>query len=67
MMKIDKRAQNKKVASENKITIIEQDSHPSTSLVSLYNIDYKNDNCDDASSQTPSLMKEASSPHEQGE
>ena len=67
MMLVDKRVEKKKVASKKKITITEQDSIPSTSLVSLYNIEYQNDNFDDASSRTPSLMKEASSPHEQGE
>ena len=67
MMKIDKRDEKKKVPSEKKMSIIEHDSSPSTSLVSLYNIDSKNDNSDDASSQIPSLMKEYSSPHDEGE
>ena len=57
----------KKVKSENKIAITEQDSSLSTSSVSLYNIDSKNDDSNDALSQTPSLMKEASSPQEKGE
>ena len=51
IMQIDKRVEKKKVASENKIAIIEQDSSPSTSFVSLYNIDSKNDNFDDALSK----------------
>ena len=67
MMQIDKRVEKKKVASKKKIAITKQDSSPSTSSVSLYNIDSENDNSDDASSGTPSLMKEASSSHEQGE
>ena len=66
-MQIDKRAEKKKVEIEKKIAITEQDSSPSTSLVSLYNIDSENDNYDDASSQSPSLMKESSSPHEKCE
>lgn len=66
-MKIDKRDEKKKVASEKKKAITKQDSSPSTSLVSLYNIDSENDNSEDALSRTPSLIKEASSPHEQGE
>ena len=48
MMQIDKRDEKKKVASKNKIAIIEQDSSPSTSSVSLYDIDYENDNSDNA-------------------
>ena len=44
----------------------EQDSSPSTSSFSLYDIDFEIENFVDASSQTPSLMKEASSPHKQG-
>ena len=67
MMKIDKRDEKKKVPSEKKMSIIEHDSSPSTSLVSLYNIDSENDDSDNALSQAPSLMKEDSSPHEQGE
>ena len=66
-MQIDKRVEKNKVTIEKKISITEQDSSPSTSSVSLYNIDSENDDFDDASRQTPSLMKEASSPHEQGE
>lgn len=50
MMKIDKRDEKKKVSSEKKIVITEQDSSPSTSLVYLYNIDLETDNYDDASS-----------------
>ena len=67
IMQIDKRVENKKATIEKKISITEQDSSPSTSYISLYNIDSKNDGFDDALSRTPSLMKEASSPHEQGE
>ena len=50
MIQIYKRDEKKKVAIENKIAITEQDSSPSTSLVSLYNIDSKNDDFDDTSS-----------------
>ena len=67
MMQTEKRDEKKKVAIEKKIAITRQDSRPSTSSVSLYNIDSKKYDYDDASSQTPSLMKEDSSPHEQGE
>ena len=67
MMQIEKRDEKKKVERKKKITITKQDSSPSTSLVSLYDIDFENDNSNDASSWNPSLMKEASSPHEQGE
>ena len=67
MMQIDNRFEKKKVAGEKKIAITEQDSSPSTSSVYLYNIGSENDNSDDASNQTPSLMQEASSPHQQGE
>ena len=63
----DKKDEKKKVSSEKKISITEQYSSPSTSSISLYNIHSENDISDNASSQTPSLMKEASSPHEQGE
>ena len=66
-MQIDKRDEKKKVALKKKIAITEQDSSTSTSFVSLYNNDSQNDNLDDALSRTPSLMKEASSPHEKGE
>ena len=64
MMQIEKRDEKKKVASRKKIAITKKDSSSSTSLVSLYNIDSENDNFYDALSWTPSLMKEASSPHE---
>jgi hypothetical protein len=67
IMQINKRDEKKKVSIEKKIAITEQDSSPSISYVSLYNIDSSNDDSDDASSWTPSLMKEASSPHEQGD
>ena len=67
MMQINRRVEKKKVTSEKKITITKQDSSPSTSLVSLYDIDFENENYDDTLSQTPYLMKEDSSPHEQGE
>ena len=67
MIQIDKRVEKKKVASEKKIAITKQDSSPSTSSISLYDIDSENDNSNDASSQTLPLRKEASSCHEQGE
>ena len=59
-MQIEKMIKKKKFASEKKMAITEQDSSSTTSSVSLYNIDSENDNSDDASSRTPSLMKEAS-------
>ena len=67
MIQIDKITGKKSVPSEKKIAITEQDSSPSTSLVSLYDIDSKNEKYDDASRWTPCLMKEAYSPYEQGE
>ena len=59
--------ERKKVLTEKRKAIIEQDSSPSTSSVSLNNIDFENEKYYYASSQTPSLIKEASSLHEQGE
>ena len=49
-MQIDKRDENKKVASEKKIAITKQDSCPCTSSVFLYKIDFENDKSKDASS-----------------
>ena len=66
-MQIEKMIKKKKFASEKKMAITEQDSSSTTSSVSLYNIDFENDNYDYASSQIPSLIKEDSSSHEQGE
>ena len=66
-MQIDKRVEKKKVARIKKIAITEQNSSPSTSSFSLYNSFSKNDNSNDASIPTSSLMKGDSSPHEQGE
>ena len=57
MMQIEKEDEKKKVTSEYKIAITEKDSSPSTSLVSLYNIDFLNDINDNASCETPSLIK----------
>lgn len=67
MMQIEERDENKKVASKKKIAITKQDSSPSTSWVSLYDIDSENEKLDDTSSQTPSLIKEACWAHEPGE
>ena len=67
MVQIDKEVERKKVITEKRKAIIEQDSCLSTSLVSLYNIGSDNEKFDYASSQNPSLIKEASSSHEQGE
>ena len=50
MMQIDKRDEKKKVSIKKKIANIENDSSPSTSSISLYNIDSKNDDSNDASS-----------------
>lgn len=67
MMQIDKEIERKNVINGKRKYIIEHDSIPSTSSISLYNIDFDNENSNYASSQTPSLIKEAFSPHEQGE
>ena len=66
-MQIDKQVERKNVVTEKRKAIIEQDSSPSTSSVSLYNIESDNENFDYLSMQTPSLIKESSSSHEQGE
>lgn len=67
MMQIDKEVERKKVVTKKRKNSIEHYSSPSSSLVSLYNIEFDNKNFDYASSRNPSLIKEVSSPHEQGE
>ena len=49
MMQIDKMDEKKKVAREKKIAITEKHSSKSISLVSLYDIDFENENSNDAS------------------
>lgn len=64
MVRTDKEVEMKKVETEKKKDIIEWHSDASSSSISLYNIDSKNEETPCASSQTPSRIREITPPLE---